>query len=72
MAETADIFTSISVVERVASIGSGETELTAVVDRANILEYRVNSLKDAAVQFLELAKLNRVIDAVVLHVVGIG
>ena len=72
MAETADIFTSISVVERVASIGSGETELTAVVDRANFLEYRVNSLKDAAVQFLELAKLNRVIDAVVLHVVGIG
>lgn len=72
MAETADVLSSVSVVERVATIGGRKTELTAIIDAANVLEDRVDSLENAAFQFLELAKLDGIIDAVVLHVIRVA
>lgn len=69
MAKTAHVLASVSVIERVATVGCGEAELAAIIDGANVLENRVDRLEDAAFQFLELAKLDGIIDAVVLHVI---
>ncbi len=44
MAETADVLASVGVVERVASVGCGEAELTAIIDGANILEDGIDGL----------------------------
>lgn len=72
MAESADVLASVSVVERVAAVGCGEAELTAIIDGANVLENWVDGLENAAFQFLELAEFDGIIDAVVLHVVRAG
>ena len=72
MAETADVLASIGVVERVAAVGCGEAKLTAIIDCANVLENRVDGLEDAAFQFLELAELDWIVDAVILHVIRVA
>jgi hypothetical protein len=46
--------------------------LTAIIDGADVLENRVDGLENTTFQFLELAKFDGIIDAVVLHVVRIA
>ena len=46
--------------------------MTAIIDGADVLENRVDGLENTTFQFLELAKFDGVIDAVVLHVVRIA
>ena len=72
VAETADVLSGVSEVERVAAVGCGQTQLAAVVDGGHVLEHRVDRLQDAAVQFLELAQFDGIVDAVVLQEVGAG
>jgi hypothetical protein len=72
MAESADVLASVGVVERVTAVGCGETKLTAIIDGANVLENRIDGLENTAFQFLELAKFDGIINAVVLHVVRIA
>ena len=72
MAESANALARVGVVEGVAAVRGGEAELAAVVDRVDVLENGVDRLEDAAVELLELAQLDRVIDAIVLEVVGVG
>ena len=72
MAESADVLAGIGVIERMAAVGRREAELATIVDRANVLEDRVDRLEDAAFQFLELAELDGVVDAIVLHVVRVA
>jgi hypothetical protein len=71
VAQTTNVLAGVSEIERVAPVGGGEAQLATVIDGGNVLEHGVNRLEDTAVQFLELAQLNGIIDAVVLHVISV-
>ena len=72
MTETAHVISGVGVIERMAPIGHRQTQLAAVVDGSHVLEHGIDRFQDAPVQFLEFAQFDRIVDAVVLHVVGIA
>lgn len=72
VAQAAHAVSSVSKIERVATVGSREAQLSAFVDRGHVLENGIDRFQNTAVQFLELAQLHWVIDTVVLQVVNAG
>ena len=71
MTETADVVSGVSVIKRVTPVRRRQTELPAVVDGPHILKDGIDRFQDAAVELLEFAQFDWIVDAVVLHVVGI-
>ena len=69
MAEPADGVSRVAVVVSVTPEGRVEAELSAFLDRVDLLVDRVDRLQDPSVQLLELAQFDRFLDAVVLQVV---
>ena len=69
MTETADVISGVSVIKRVTPIGRSQTELATIIDSGYILKNRINCFQNAAVELLEFAQFDWVINAVVLHVV---